>query len=198
MIRVIVCGSRGWHDRQRIADRLYDLALEHEQSGCMVVHGNAKGADRIAGEEAGKLGLPVEAHPADWNRYGRRAGPIRNAEMAKAGADLCIAFYDGQSAGTKHMIAAARQHDIPVEIILEKGEPMAMQEGISMSDSIRARPVWARWLRRQEFDRKGLLPPATDAEKHDAILILGETRFRTYAFGDELHIEATNILNEGI
>jgi hypothetical protein len=114
---VIVCGSRHWQDRERIADRLFDLSLETENLGCTIVHGNAKGADKIAAQEAPKIGLLVEAHPADWEHHGKRAGPIRNIEMADAGADLCIAFWDGQSKGTNHMLTVAQERGIPVEVI---------------------------------------------------------------------------------
>jgi len=116
-MRVIVCGSRRWNDRARIADRLFDLGMVTENLSCMIVHGNAAGADRIAHQEAEKLGLLVEPHPADWERHGKRAGPLRNVEMAAAGADLCIAFWDGQSTGTQHMIEEARKRGIPVEVI---------------------------------------------------------------------------------
>jgi hypothetical protein len=109
--RVIVCGSRGWTDRERIADRLFDL-----KPTTIVVHGSARGADRIAHQEAEKLGLSVEAHPADWQRHGKRAGHIRNEEMAALGADLCIAFWDGSPRGTMDMTEAAARHRIAVEI----------------------------------------------------------------------------------
>ncbi len=111
--RIIVCGSRDWTDRELIADRLFDCPTDS-----VIVHGNAKGADRIAHQEAEKLGLLVEAHPADWERYGpKRAGHIRNEEMAKLGAVLCIAFWDGRSAGTQSMMDKAGAHGIPVETV---------------------------------------------------------------------------------
>lgn len=118
-MRVIVCGSRDWNYRQIISDRLAQLP-PGERPGIddtIIVHGAARGADRIAAQEAEKLGLIVEAHPADWDRYGKRAGLLRNDRMAAAGADLCIAFWDGRSVGTAHMMAAARKYAIPVEIV---------------------------------------------------------------------------------
>jgi hypothetical protein len=111
-MRVIVCGSRRWRDRGRIIARLADLPGDST-----VVHGHAAGADKIAHQEAQKLGLLVEPHPADWDRYGKRAGIVRNCEMAELDADLCIAFWDGRSAGTRHMIETATLYGIPVEII---------------------------------------------------------------------------------
>jgi hypothetical protein len=110
--RVIVCGSRRWHDRQRIADRLADVPPV-----ATIVHGAARGADRIAHQEAQKLGLLVEPHPANWAEHGKAAGPIRNEAMAAAGAVLCLAFWDGQSTGTADMMRRATAHGIPVEVV---------------------------------------------------------------------------------
>ena len=112
MSRVIVCGSRRWRDRERISNRLFELPVTS-----VIVHGNAAGADRIAHQEAQKLGLLVEPHPADWERHGKAAGVIRNQEMAALGADLCIAFWDGSSVGTQHMMTAAAALGISVEVI---------------------------------------------------------------------------------
>lgn len=113
--RVIVCGSRRWHDRDRVARVLSELQI-HRGWTPLIVHGAARGADRIAEEEAGKLGFYTEPHPADWDRHGNRAGLIRNEEMAAAGASLCIAFWDGKSTGTQHMIDQAKKYDIPYEV----------------------------------------------------------------------------------
>lgn len=116
-MRVIICGSREWTDRDAIANRLFDLPTD-----TVIVHGAARGADRIAGQEAQKLGLLVEEHPADWDYYGKRAGFVRNDRMAKLGADLCIAFWDGRSSGTAMMVDLAEKHGIPIELYCE-GRP---------------------------------------------------------------------------
>lgn len=130
-MRVIVCGSRRWHDREKIAHRLFDLPVTS-----MVIHGGATGADRIAGQEAEKLGLRVAVYPADWHDHDRTgesgvrchcqpgqetcpaAGLRRNERMAcNADADLLIAFWDGNSRGTQDMIDRARAHGITVEVV---------------------------------------------------------------------------------
>ncbi len=111
-MRVIVCGSRQWANYQTVYDRLALLPPD-----TVVVHGAARGADSAAETAADTLGLQVERHPADWNRHGKAAGPIRNTKMAALGADLLIAFWDGDSRGTANMIARAKQHGIPVEVI---------------------------------------------------------------------------------
>ena len=115
-MRVIVCGSRRWRDRDRISDRLYHLVMEHG-GDITIVHGAAQGADRIAHQEAQKAGLLVEPHPADWGGLGKRAGLVRNTVMASLGADLCVAFWDGRSTGTAHMMDEARKQGIPVEVV---------------------------------------------------------------------------------
>jgi hypothetical protein len=110
-MRVIVCGSREWSDRDRIADRLAELP-----GNTTIVHGAARGADRIAHQEAEKAGLLVEPHPAEWDRFGKRAGIMRNRMMAELGANLCIAFWDGRSRGTLDMMETAAQHGINIEV----------------------------------------------------------------------------------
>lgn len=113
--RIIVTGSREWRDpnaaRYVIADRLFYAPVES-----IIVHGAARGVDRFAHQEAEKLGLLVEPHPADWST-GKSAGLRRNEEMAKLGADLCISFWNGRSTGTKHMLAMAEKYGIPTEEI---------------------------------------------------------------------------------
>lgn len=115
--RVIFCGSRGWDSPQAVRDALTALPGRLGDNDVTVVHGGARGADRIADREARLLGYQVEVHLADWHRYGNRAGLIRNHQMAEAGADLCIAAWDGRSSGTAHMLEQARKKGIPVQVI---------------------------------------------------------------------------------
>ena len=64
-------------------------------------------------------GLEPERHPADWKRYGRAAGPIRNQEMVNLGADVCLAFPREGSRGTKNCMEAARKAGIPTLVHCE-------------------------------------------------------------------------------
>lgn len=84
----------------------------------VVVHGDALGADRLGGEMAKGLGLRVIPVPAEWKRYGRGAGPIRNKKMLFMGIDLVLAFHAdiSRSKGTKHMILIAKKAGIDVEV----------------------------------------------------------------------------------
>jgi hypothetical protein len=88
-MRVLVTGSRDWTDREAIARWL----APYLRPGNVLVHGHCPtGADAIADDiwQAAGLGVP-ERHPADWNQ-GRGAGPRRNMEMVRLGADVCGAF----------------------------------------------------------------------------------------------------------
>jgi hypothetical protein len=113
--RVIVCGSREWSDRAAIREALQALVAPGER--VVIVHGAARGADRLAGEEARALGFDVEEHPADWRRHGRRAGLIRNEHMLSLGCSRVIAFWDGHSRGTGHMIRIAREAEARVTVV---------------------------------------------------------------------------------
>ncbi len=75
-MKVLVCGSRNWTNRDAIWRELEKLP-----EGTIIVHGGARGADRIAGNVAKLLNFEVRVYPADWLTNGKAAGPIRNQEM---------------------------------------------------------------------------------------------------------------------
>lgn len=108
--RVLVTGSRRWTDIRRMRAM---LAVTRElYPGAVLVHGDCKGADRIAAGIWRSWRLPVEPHPADWHRHGHAAGPIRNRHMVRLGADLCVAFLRPDSRGTVHCAALAEHAGI--------------------------------------------------------------------------------------
>lgn len=111
---ILVCGSRSWDDKRAIRERLAELHEEHG-SHLMVIHGNAKGADRIAMNQCVWLGIRSQAFPADWRRHGKAAGPIRNRQMLDESPSLVLAFSNG-SHGTQDTIDEARRRRIPVEV----------------------------------------------------------------------------------
>jgi len=112
--RVIVCGGRYFADPVAVQREI--CALADEDQCTIVVHGGASGVDTLARSVAENIGLLTEAHPADWKRYGRGAGPRRNQQMADGGADLCLAFPGGR--GTADMVRRARSAGIPVKEVL--------------------------------------------------------------------------------
>jgi YspA, cpYpsA-related SLOG family len=110
-VRILVTGSRDWDDWRTISLALIDWA--DARSPVTIVQGCAKGADYLAAQAARKLLWGVEDHPADWDKHGVSAGIIRNLEMVKAGADVCLAFIRNNSRGATHCADAAERAGIP-------------------------------------------------------------------------------------
>jgi hypothetical protein len=85
-----------------------------------VVSGGAKGVDKFGERYAEDHKIPLKRFPADWNKYGRGAGVIRNNDMAEY-ADALIAVWDLRSKGTKHMIDIAMVFKLDILIHIPKG-----------------------------------------------------------------------------
>ena len=121
--RVLVTGSRGWEDVVHVhgvLDAAVQSLADAGYDGLTVVHGAAKGLDEMAADWArirGGWGWPVEAepHPADWKKYGRRAGFVRNQHMVDLGADVCFAWILNGSRGATMCADLAEQAGIHVE-----------------------------------------------------------------------------------
>lgn len=115
--RVIIAGCRDFNNYVLLKERC-DYFLQRKLMECdvIIVSGHAPGADALGERYAQEMGLQIELYPADWDQYGRAAGPRRNAEMA-AVADALIAFWDGQSRGTKNMIDTARQKGLKTAVV---------------------------------------------------------------------------------
>ena len=91
--RILVTGSRDWADENLIAGALlHEVSRRPASDTIVIVHGAARGADVMANRVALHYEWQIERHPADWERFGRQADVIRNAEMVKAGADVCLAW----------------------------------------------------------------------------------------------------------
>lgn len=122
--RVLVCGSREWDNGAAIRTA---LEAEVEDSyGVVVIHGDARGADRTADVVARALGLDVEKYPADWRGHGRAAGPIRNKLMLDQNIDVVLAFKDEfnwalNRGGTEHMVKIALDAGVPC-FVTDRGE----------------------------------------------------------------------------
>ncbi len=112
MIRLLVCGSRDWTNRESIRKEIVKL------NPSVVIEGEQRGADIIARDIARELGIEVMPFHAEWTIYGRRAGPIRNQKMLdEAHPNLVLAFPLPSSKGTWDMIRRARAAGIEVKII---------------------------------------------------------------------------------
>jgi len=113
--RLLMTGSRTWHD-VRVIERALAVILDRHPEGVLLVYGACpRGADAIAAAYAARTpGYRTEAHPPDWARYGRAAGYRRNAEMIALGADGCAAFIRAASPGSTDTVRQARAAGIPV------------------------------------------------------------------------------------
>lgn len=118
--KLIVAGTRSFNDYILLYKKVYSfLALRCWQVDCYeeIVSGGAPGADTLAVRYATESDIPFKVFPADWNKYGKSAGPRRNRQMAEY-ADAAIVFWDGKSRGTQNMIQQMRELGKPVEVVI--------------------------------------------------------------------------------
>ena len=110
-MKTIIAGSRSIRDMGHLVAAIlvcpWDITT--------VISGTATGVDTLGEEWARENGIPVERFPADWNKYGKSAGVIRNRQMAER-ADALVALWDGNSRGTGHMIQAAHKAGLEVMV----------------------------------------------------------------------------------
>lgn len=116
-MRIIIAGGRDFTDYPLLREKC-DRILSHasQSQKIIVVSGTARGADSLGERYAREREYRIEQYPADWKTHGKSAGYIRNCQMAKVGNAL-IAFWDGQSRGTKNMIEIAQQNGLQVHVI---------------------------------------------------------------------------------
>ena len=113
-MKVIIAGSRDFSDYHFLKQSCDNLLSELED--VEIVSGGARGADKMGEFYSKERSLGLKIFPADWDKLGKSAGYIRNKQMAEY-ADMLIAFWDGQSKGTGHMIDLANQNGLTVHII---------------------------------------------------------------------------------
>lgn len=113
--RLWVGGSRTFTDRELLHRKLDALTRKIKRT-ILVVHGGAKGTDRMAGDWAWEHGWTQEVHHPDWAGLGKKAGMVRNKEMAKV-SDAAVFFWDEESPGTQASVAMAKGKGIPVRVI---------------------------------------------------------------------------------
>lgn len=128
-LRIIIAGSRDFDDYGLLLETINGYFCDMNYTDIIdfpkqvkFISGTARGADKLGEQAAHIYGYEVIRFPADWDGLGKRAGYVRNAEMAKfAVADgnygVLIAFWDGKSKGTKHMIDLAEKYGLEVHIV---------------------------------------------------------------------------------
>lgn len=110
-MRVLVCGGRDYNDYQRLSAALN--AVHEKHTITLVIEGGAKGADSLAGKWAEENGVARCVFPANWNKFGKGAGHVRNKNMLTLGLpDVVIAFPGGT--GTDNMVKVSREAGLKV------------------------------------------------------------------------------------
>lgn len=113
--KVIIAGSRNFND-YHLLKRYADKILSSIKQPIEIVSGHCRGTDLLGERYASEKGFSLAIFEAKWSEYGRRAGPLRNAQMASY-ADALIAVWNGESAGTKNMIEEAKKANLSIRII---------------------------------------------------------------------------------
>lgn len=120
-MKVIIAGSRSINNIALVELACYKAMQRWKRNGIVsyiteVVCGEASGVDQLGKELAKKANIPIKSFPADWDKYGKQAGYIRNAEMINY-ADALIAVWDGKSPGTKITIDLAKKKKLKVFVL---------------------------------------------------------------------------------
>lgn len=118
-VRVLICGSRTWNKPIPIDVIVGGFASVYGPNNITIIEGQQRGADAMAASAALRHGVGHEPYPADWDRYGRAAGAIRNQAMLDAKPDLVVAFCDDLSIskGTANMVSIAKAAGVPVYVV---------------------------------------------------------------------------------
>ena len=120
-MRVLVSGSRHWHDWVVVHRELYRILEETDPRDLTIVHGACPtGADLHADKWASGMsfmGVKTEIYPAAWEQYGRAAGPIRNQRMVDTGLDRALVFIRDESKGASGAAKKAIAAGVPTSII---------------------------------------------------------------------------------
>lgn len=116
---LLVAGSRTFNDYE-LMDSTLDNLLQNVSEDIVIVSGGAQGADKLAERYAIEHDYQLRVFPADWDRFGKSAGYKRNRQMhefiATSERRGCVCFWDGESRGTKHNFALAKEFNTPLRI----------------------------------------------------------------------------------
>lgn len=114
--RIVVAGCRDYEDYDG-AKAYIEMCIKQirEKYTLIFLSGGCKGADMLGERYANENGFRIERYPADWQKYGKSAGPKRNLQMVKA-CDYVICFWDGKSHGTASLISFAKEFKKPLKV----------------------------------------------------------------------------------
>jgi hypothetical protein len=114
--RCVISGSRDWEEFDHFYSRM-DLYHQRWKDRVVYISGLARGPDKMLVEWAKANDKDWVEFPADWDKHGKKAGYLRNQEMADHSTHA-FAFWDGKSRGTKHMLDTCLRQKIHVLLTL--------------------------------------------------------------------------------
>lgn len=120
-MKLLVCGSRSIENDHWVFNKIddYILELEFNRKDVTIIEGAARGVDLSAKRWAQTHGLEILEYPAEWDKYGRSAGYIRNDIMVRE-CDYCLILWDGESKGTRHDIDLCKKYHKNYNVVLRK------------------------------------------------------------------------------
>ena len=119
-MKVVIAGGREFKDYKKLKRYMDFILMNVDKDKLEIVSGGARGADLLGGKYAEEKGYPIKQFIPDWG-IGKQAGYLRNWDMAKY-ADALVAFHDGESKGTQHMINLAKKENLLVRVVNYKKE----------------------------------------------------------------------------
>jgi len=126
--RILITGSRNYSDRKVFKKVFSKLDKKFLPNETLIIHGDCRGSDKIGGDVAEKLGYDIARYPADWNKYNRAAGPIRNkimVDLLNKNIDIVLAFkhtIKEDKSGTDNTITLARKRGLNIYYCSIEGE----------------------------------------------------------------------------
>lgn len=145
-MKIAIVGSRDFPDLAQVTSYVATVPPDS-----IIISGGARGVDQQAEEAARARGLQVISHKPDWEKHGRMAGIVRNRLIVKD-ADVLVAFWDGQSRGTKSSIDMAREKGIPV--VIKEARPVSEEAIKAVQDYFAALKDGICHVCRQKVERK--------------------------------------------
>jgi hypothetical protein len=122
-IKCIIAGSRSFDDFEFLKEKTDIFLSKFTCNNKLIISGTAKGADKLGEKYSHEKNLKLIKMPADWEEHGKKAGYLRNAEMANI-ATHCIIFRENNSKGSTHMINIAKNKKLNIQVYddFKKGE----------------------------------------------------------------------------
>lgn len=119
-MQIVIAGSRNFKDHYKVENyvcNLKELQL-NTLNDIVIISGGAFGVDSLAASKATQLDLKTKIFYPEWDKYGKKAGPMRNEQMVQA-SDKVVVFWDGISRGSKSTIDFALKYKKDLEVIFE-------------------------------------------------------------------------------